>query len=622
MAAGRHNGFLGFLGAIWWGINFVRQALLNVIFFGLLLLLIGVAMKTSHPSAELKSGTILVLHPEGRLVEQYSINPTQRAIAALAGEPAHQVQLRDLLTSIDAAADDSHIRAILLDPGDLQTGPLTFAALRQVGHALDQFRKTGKQVIAWSPSYTQSQYYLAVHANRVLMDPEGSALFTGLSSYQLYFKDLLDKLGVKVHLIRVGKFKSYAEPFILNGPSPAAQQENQSWMGDVWTQWLDSVAKARKLDPGQLTADIVQLPQQVAAANGDLAKMLLNEHLLDGLLTRAQLIAQLQKLGVPGRRGHGFRAIGFRSYLAKVKQAQRRHRSQKSEVAIIVAEGEIISGPQKPGTIGGVETARLIRKAREARQVKAIVLRVNSPGGSVFPAELIRREVQLTRAAGKPVVVSMGNVAASGGYWISMDANQIVAEPNTITGSIGIFGLFFNVPNMLAKIGVHSGGLGTTPWAGAMDVTRPMNPKFSAAIQLVINKGYRNFVGGVAKARHKSFAQIDAIAQGHVWTGRQALKLGLVDKLGGINTAIRLAATDAKLGKNYRVVYRSEPLSRMQRFIVGFSKNAMVGFAGAYGIRLPSWLADLAPRVSNDLLLLQQARPGQVNAFAYCFCGQ
>ncbi|HEN47180.1 MAG TPA: S49 family peptidase, partial [Mizugakiibacter sp.] len=247
---------------------------------------------------------------------------------------------------------------------------------------------------------------------------------------------------------------------------------------------------------------------------------------------------------------------------------------------------------------------------------------VNSPGGSVFPAELMRREVQLTRSAGKPVVVSMGNVAASGGYWISMDANQIVAEPNTITGSIGIFGLFFNVPNMLAKIGVHSGGLGTTPWAGAMDVTRPMNPKFSAAIQLVINRGYRNFVGGVAKARHKSFAQIDAIAQGHVWTGRQALKLGLVDQLGGINTAIRLAATDAKLGKKYRVVYRSEPLSRIQRFIVGFSKNAMVGFAGAYGIRLPSWMADLAPRISNDLLLLQQARPGQVNAFAYCFCGQ
>ena len=614
----QRNGFLGFIRVLWRGINITRQAILNLIFFGLLLIIILAAARRPLP---LQDKTVLVLQPKGQIVEQYSVDPAQRVIAKLSGAPMQQVQLRDLLMVLKHAASDTHISAVLLDTSDLQTGTWTYASLRQVGHALDEFETSGKPVIAWASGYDQGQYYLAMHANRVLLDPAGSVLFTGFDSYQPYFKDLLDKLGVNVHLFRVGEFKSAAEPFLLNGPSPAAQEADGYWLGGLWNQWLDSVAKARKLTPARVKSDIDNMPQGVAAANGDLAKMALREHFVDGLATRAQVVAELRKLSAPEKDGHGFRGIGFSDYLARIQRAAPKL-DNRPEIAVVVAEGDIISGPQKPGSIGGTETARLIREARENKHVKAIVLRVNSPGGAVYPAELIRREVQLARAAGKPVVASMGNVAASGGYWISMDANQIVAEPDTITGSIGIFGLYYNIPDTLAKIGIHTGGVATTPWAGAFDITRPLDPKLGATIQQIIDNGYMQFVGGVAKARGKTFEQINAIAQGRVWTGRQAYARGLVDKLGGINTAIALAAQDARLGKDYRVHYIGEPMSPFERVLMGFGDSALASIAIHHGFTLPPWLASFAPRVAGPLQMLQNAQPGKVNAYAYCFCGR
>ena len=614
----QRNGFLGFIRVLWRGINITRQAILNLIFFGLLLIIILAAARRPLP---LQDKTVLVIEPRGQIVEQYSIDPAQRVLARLSGERMQQVQLRDLLTVLRHAAGDPRISAVLLDTSDLQTGTWTFATLRQLGHAIEQFRASGKPVIAWASGYDQGQYYLAMHANRVLLDPQGGVLFTGLDSYQPYFKDLLDKLGVDVHLFRVGQFKSAAEPFLLNGPSPAAQEADRYWLGGLWNQWLDAVAKARKLSPAQVKSDVDNLPAGVAAAGGDLAKLALDEHFVDALATRAQLIHELRAYAAPGQDGHGFRAVSFGDYLARV-QRERRIDDNRPEIAVVVAEGDIISGPQKPGTIGGAETARLIRQAREDKDVKAIVLRVNSPGGAVYPAELIRREVQLTRAAGKPVVASMGNVAASGGYWISMDADQIVAEPDTITGSIGIFGLYFNIPQTLAKVGIHTGGVTTTPWAGAFDMTRPLDPQVGAAIQQIIDKGYLDFVGGVAKARGKSFDAINAIAQGRVWTGRQAYERGLVDKLGGIDTAIALAAQDARLGKDYQVRYVEPRIKPFDRFLMSLGDSALASIALDHGITVPRWLAAFAPRAAGPLQLLQSARPGKVNVYAYCFCGQ
>ena len=613
----RRNGFWAVLCGIGRGINVVRLVIINAVFFFLLLivlLLIVGGMAGSRASRTVADNSVLVLKPEGQLVEQYSLDPLQRTLARLSGDKPDQVQLRDLVGAIDAAAHDKRISRILLLPGDLHAGG--FAALREVGAALDRFRATGKPVIAWAANLDQGQYYLAAHADRVLLDPQGGLMLTGLANYRLFYKDLLDKLGVDVHLFRVGQFKSAAEPYILDHASPASKEADSFWMGGLWDEYLAEVAKLRKLDPAALRADVDDLPQTIASTQGDLAKLALDEHLIDGTATRAELIAMLHAQGVPAAKdGHGFRAVDLAQYAADLPGDN----LFAPGVTVVVAEGEIAAGKRPPGSIGGESTAALIRAAREDKRTKALVLRVDSPGGEVYAAEQIRREVALTREAGIPVVVSMGDVAASGGYWISMNADRIVAEPNTITGSIGIFGMYYTVPNTLAKLGITSDGVATGPMAGAFDITRPLDPKVGTVIQAIIDKGYRDFVGGVAKARGRSFDAIDAIAQGRVWTGNQALDRGLVDQLGGQGDAVAEAASLAKLGKHYPVRYQQAPLGAFERFMVGFSQSASVELLQSWGVRLPPWFAQLHA-LAPELSLLQDAKAGTPNVYAYCFC--
>ncbi|WP_158756063.1 signal peptide peptidase SppA [Dyella sp. S184] len=614
----RRNGFWVFLCTFGRGINVVRLIILNLVFFSLLfmlLLLLTAGMAGSRMQRTLQNDSVLVIKPQGQLVEQYSIDPLQRAMASLSGDEPKQVQLRDLVRAIDAAANDKRITRILLLPGDLQGGG--FAALREVGAALDRFRAAGKPVIAWAANLDQGQYYLAAHADRLLVDPQGGVMITGLANYRLFYKDLLDKLGVDVHLFRVGEFKSAAEPYILEHASPEAKEADSYWMGGLWDSYLTETAKLRKLDPAALRADIDNLPQTIASTQGDLAQLALNEHLVDGLATTADLVTMMRKEGVPADdKGHTFRQVDLTRYVASIPSDGKLF---APGVAIVVAEGEIASGKQSPGSIGGESTAALIRTAREDRKTKALVLRVNSPGGEVYAAEQIRREVELTREAGIPVVVSMGDVAASGGYWISMNANSIFAEPNTITGSIGIFGMYYSLPNTLAKFGIQSDGVGTGPMAGAFDITRPLDPKVGAVIQAIINKGYRDFVGNVAKARGKNFDAIDAIAQGRVWTGQQALDRGLVDQLGGLGDAVAAAANVAKLGKDYPVRYQEAPLGGFERFLIGLNQSASVQVMQSWGIRLPSWFAQL-PALAPELQLLRNAKAGTPNIYADCLC--
>ena len=614
----RRNGFWAFLCTLGRGINMVRLVILNLVFFSLLLvllLLLTAGMAGSRMQRTLQNDSVLVIKPQGQLVEQYSIDPLQRAMASLSGDEPKQVQLRDLVRAIDAAANDKRITRILLLPGDLQGGG--FAALREVGTALDRFRAAGKPVIVWAANLDQGQYYLAAHADRLLVDPQGGVMITGLANYRLFYKDLLDKLGVDVHLFRVGEFKSAAEPYILEHASPEAKEADSYWMGGLWDSYLTETAKLRKLDPAALRADIDNLPQTIASTQGDLAQLALNEHLVDGLATTAELVTMMRKEGVPAdEKGHSFRQVDLTRYVASIPSDGKLF---APGVAIVVAEGEIASGKQSPGSIGGESTAALIRAAREDRKTKALVLRVNSPGGEVYAAEQIRREVELTREAGIPVVVSMGDVAASGGYWISMNANSIFAEPNTITGSIGIFGMYYSVPNTLAKLGIQSDGIGTGPMAGAFDITRPLDPKVGAVIQAIINKGYRDFVGNVAKARGKNFDAIDAIAQGRVWTGQQALDRGLVDQLGGLGDAVADAASLAKLDKDYPVRYQEAPLGGFERFLIGLNQSASVQVMQSWGIRLPSWLAQL-PALAPELQLLRNAKAGTPNIYADCLC--
>lgn len=523
--------------------------------------------------------------------------------------------MRDLIKVIDAAAKDDRITRILLLPEQLRGGG--FAALREVGAALDRFRAEGKPVVAWAVNLDQSQYYLAAHADRLLVDPQGGVMITGLANYRLFYKDLLDKLGVDVHLFRVGEFKSAAEPFILDHASTESKQADSYWLGGLWDEYLTEVAGMRELDPAVLRDDIDNLPEHIASTQGDLAQLALNQHLIDGVATRAQLIEMMRNEGVPaGSQGRGFRQTEFSDYLTGVSKL-----SDKlgAGVAVVVAEGEIVGGKQGPGVIGGESTAALVRRARESDKTKALVLRVNSPGGEVFAAEQIRREIELTRKAGIPVVVSMGNVAASGGYWISMNANRIFAEPNTITGSIGIFGMYYTVPQTLSKLGISSDGVSTGPMAGAFDITRPLDPKVGAVIQAIIDKGYRDFVGNVAQARGKTFEDTDAIAQGRVWTGRQALDRGLVDQLGGLQEAIADAAARAKLEPGYAVRYVEARGGGLQRFLSGLDESASIHLLRSWGWRLPSWVARL-PEQAPELQLLRHAKPGAPNIYVDCLC--
>jgi protease-4 len=618
MTERRPHGFWAFLCTLGRGIDAIRLVILNLVFFFLLfivLLVVVAGFLGSRAERSIQNDSVLLIQPKGELVEQYSIDPMQRALTQLSGNPPKQIQLRDLVAAIDAAAKDARITRILLKPGELEGGG--FAALREVGAALDRFRAAGKPVIVWAPNYDQGQYYLAAHADRVLADPQGGVMITGLANYRLFYKDLLDKLGVEVHLFRVGQFKSAAEPYILDHASPEAKEADSFWMGGLWDTYVDEVARLRKLDPATLRADIDGLPEKIAGTSGDLGQLSLDEHLVDGLATPAELEAMMRKEGVPpGKKGEGFRQVSLQRYGANLPDLDG---GTDPGVSVVVAEGEISGGKQPQGSVGGDSTAALIRGAREDKRTKARVLRVNSPGGEVYAAEQVRREVALTRAAGIPVIVSMGNVAASGGYWISMNADRIYAEPNTITGSIGIFGLVMTVPGTLDKLGVKNDGVATGPLAGAFDITRPLDPKVGTVIQATIDKGYHDFVGQVAKARGKPYDAIDTIAQGRVWTGRQALERGLVDQLGGLGEAVADAAARAKLGKTYPVRYVEEPLSGFEQFLVNLNQSAMVQVAEAYGVRLPAWMGRI-DTLAPELKLLRTAQAGGPNVYAYCFC--
>ncbi len=601
-----------FFRGLWNALNFTRRLVFNLIFLALLIVFVG-ALFAGRPGVA--SRTALVLDPQGSIVEQYSGDPGQRALSGLSGNQAKEVQLRDLLRVIDAAAKDARIERLVLVPDEI--GGAGLSTLRELGAALDRFKTSGKEVIAVSGGMGQSQYFLAAHANRILLDPEGSVLLEGFANYRSYFKDALDKLGVQVHLIKVGTFKSAAEPYILNQASDASKEADSYWMGGLWQEYLAEIASLRKIDAATISDDIAHYDERVAAHSGDLAQLALDQKLVDQLATRAEARAVLRAQGA-AEGSDGFRQIDYRKYLATLGIDGLP--GMGPHVAVIVAEGEIVGGEQAPGMIGGKSTAQLVRAAREDDNVKAIVLRVNSPGGDANASELIRRELAQAREAGKPVVVSMGDVAASGGYWISMDSDEIWAQPTTITGSIGIFGLFVTVPDTLAKLGIHVDGVGTTPLAGSLDIRRPLSPQLESILNSVIKRGYNEFIGKVAKARGKTPEQIDAIAQGRVWDGSQAKERGLVDKLGGLDDAIAAAASRAKLGKDYQVRYVEREMSAWERLALSFGNSeALVRVARWAGFTLPQGMFGSA-EVRQVAGVVESLRGKRYGAFAHCFC--
>ncbi len=627
----RRGPIAAFFVGLWDVMNFTRRLILNFLFFGLLFLILVlflVAVGRGNGVKPTLERTTLVIAPEGKLVEQYSTDPAMRALAKAFGDKgAEEIQLRDLVRAIDAAKDDKNIERVLLRVDQLQ--PSGYASMREVAAALVRLRASGKQIVSFGENLQQSQYLLAAQANEVYIDPMGSMMLEGLGRYRQYYRQgLQDKLGVDVHLFRVGEFKSAAEPYILDAASKESKEADLFWMNDIWQRYLADIAKARKLTPEQLASGIDTLPEGIAAAGGDLAKFALQQKLVDGLKTQEEVETLLTERGVADEDSdNGFRSVSLAGYLAQVDARNLKIADERPQVAVVVAAGEITDGEQPPGTIGGKSTSALLREARDDEDVKAVVLRVDSPGGGVYPSEEIRREVAALKAAGKPVVVSMGDLAASGGYWISMNADRIYADPSTITGSIGIFGLIPNITRTLDKVGVHTDGVGTTRFAGAFDISRPLDPAVGQVIQSVIDKGYADFTGKVAAARNKSVEEIDAIARGRVWSGAQAKERGLVDELGGFDAAVTDAAARAKLGKPeaYRVRYIEKMGSPFPQFLGSFAGTRLgaawlhdSSFARALLLKtMPETAAQL--HFVEDSINNRNGAP--VKSLVYCFCG-
>lgn len=550
----------------WSALDTSRRFVLNVLFLIIVVvLLFAIFGGGARPLGE---KTMLVLNLEGKLVEQGSIGGRAALVSNLSGgELRRYVQLRDVLRALDTAAKDPQIGGAVLVLDDMEGGGQ--AMLREIGAAVDRFRASGKKVVAWGSNFNQRQYQIAAHADEVYMHPMGAVVLDGFGRYRNYYRDALDKLGVTVNVLRVGTYKSFAEPFVANAPSEAAAEAENYLNQDLWQRYMDEVEKARKLPEGAIAKGIEELPARVQALGGNLARLALEAKLVDGLKTRDEIRELLTERGAPDAEGKSFRQVGLPDYVARLSQPL-----TGDAVGVVMAVGEIGDGVAGPGSIGGLSTSNLIRMAREDKDIKAIVLRVDSPGGSAFGSELIRRELELTRKAGKPVVVSMGNVAASGGYWISMAADEVIADPSTVTGSIGVFALFPTFDKVTDKLGIHTAGQPTTWLGDAGNPLRPMDPRFGALIQSAIGHVYKEFTVKAAQARKTTPEKIDAVAQGRVWTGAQAQERGLVDTLGGFGDAVRSATRRAKLGGEPRIVYIERETSKIDRLLEFFGASA------------------------------------------------
>ena len=581
----------------WWLLDFSRRALLNL----LLLLLLGAlaySLLRSGPLA-LQPKTALVLDLGGRISEQRAGSGRNAALKRIQGQDDDQNRLRDVLAVLDAAAKDPAIsHALLLTDGLAGAGLPT---LREVAGALERFKAAGKPVIAWGSSFDQRGYYLAAHASELWLHPMGSVSVEGYGRLRSYYKDLLDRVGVTANVVRAGKFKNAAETFTANGPSPETLESDAVLYKTLWASWTGGVEKARKQPAGSVMQAIDSLPGSLEATGGDLAKWALQRKWVDALKTRDEMRAALIARGEKADgKDMTFRQVHWTDYLARIKPA-----SGGDALGVVVAEGGISDGRAGPGSIGGLSTAELIRQAREDDKIKALVLRVNSPGGSVFGSELVRRELELTRQAGKPVVVSMGDVAASGGYWISMAADEVIADEATITGSIGVVALLPTAGGTFDKLGLHTAGQSTT-WLGtAVDVRRGIEPRYLQLLQSAVDHIYRDFTTRAAAARKTTPEKIDAVAQGRVWAGKDALALGLVDRLGNLGDALKAAATRAKLAEGYRVEYVETPPGRLDRWLQQF---------GLAGIFTPDDAAQVLPQALSALASATLGLPQQAGA--------
>lgn len=591
----------------------------KVLHLGLLLLLFGLILVAASPPLPLIPKTAaLLIEPQGELVEQSTGGPLDRVLAEASGQKEFEVRLRDVVEAIDHAKDDARIKVIVLNLDGLTGGGI--AKLEEVAAALREFRTSGKQVIAMGQSFDQQQYYLAAHADQIYLDPHGMILIDGFAYYGQYFKDAIDKLGVSVNVFKAGKYKAAVEPFIRQDMSPEAREANQQWLKSLWSTYQSVVTEARGLEANSLTEYAEQLLPALQATKGDMAQLAVERRLVTELKTREQVIEQLRLQVGEDEDDHTYNKVSFEDYLAAERAEHPLENRGSNKVGIVVAAGEIVDGERTAGTVGGDSMAELLRQARYDDDVKAVVLRIDSPGGSVMASEVIRREVAALKQAGKPVVASMSSTAASGGYYIAMDADEIWANPATITGSIGVFGIVPTFERTLGKLGINTDGLGTTSLAGALRSDRAMSDTAKNVYQLTVEHEYTQFVDHVAQSRNQSFEAIDAIAQGRVWAAGDAKQRGLVDQLGLLDDAVKAAAQRAQLGDTYSQEYLDVDLSWRQMLAQQVSAvSGKLTSALAPELRLLTTLRQQLSPLEKEAQRLQRFATTR-NTYYYCAC--
>ncbi|WP_438469018.1 signal peptide peptidase SppA [Vibrio vulnificus] len=596
---------------IWKAITFVRLALTNLIFLLSVALVYFIYFYGHDTQPQVEQPSALVLNLSGPIVEQsLYINPMDSFAGSLFGEeiPKENV-LFDVVDTIRYAKDDEKITGLVLSLRDMPETNLT--KLRYIAKALNEFKASGKPIYAIGSFYNQSQYYLASYADKIYLAPDGGVMLKGYSAFNLYYKTLLEKLDVTTHVFRVGTYKSAIEPFVRDDMSPAAKESATRWLTQLWGAFVDDVANNRKIDPKTLNPSMEEFLSQLKSVNGDLAALSIKLGLVDELATRQQLRTQLaEKFGASG--DDSYKAISYYDYRATMRD---NFDVNADDIAIVVASGTIMDGQQPRGTVGGDTVAGLLRQARNDDKVKAVVLRVDSPGGSAFASEVIRNEVQALKDAGKPIVVSMSSLAASGGYWISMSADKIIAQPTTLTGSIGIFSVITTFEKGFNKLGIYTDGVGTSPFSGE-GISTGLSKGASQAFQMGIEHGYQRFISLVGNNRDLSLDAVDKVAQGRVWTGYDALQHGLVDQIGDFDDAVAEAAKMAQL-ENYNLYWVEEPLSPTEQFIQEFMKQVKISMGADIQSILPPSLQPVAQQMEQHASLLQNFNDPK-GYYAFC----
>ncbi|EGQ8064158.1 signal peptide peptidase SppA [Vibrio parahaemolyticus] len=596
---------------IWKSITFIRLALANLIFLLMIAVFYFAFTYTGEGRPVIEKESALVMNLSGPIVEQRRyVNPMDSVAGSLLGnEMPRENVLFDIVDTIRYAKDDAKVSGLVLALRDLPETNLT--KLRYIAKALNEFKASGKPVYAVGDFYNQSQYYLASYADKVYMAPDGGVLIKGYSAYSMYYKTLLEKLDVSTHVFRVGTYKSAIEPFIRDDMSDAAKESATRWVTQLWSAFVDDVTTNRNINAKVLNPTMEELLTEMKSVDGDLAQLAVKMGLVDELATRQDIRTLFAKeFGSDGK--DSYNAISYYDYLATIRPD---YTLANHDIAVVVASGAIMDGQQPRGTVGGDTVASLLRQARNDEKVKAVVLRVDSPGGSAFASEVIRNEVEALKKAGKPVVVSMSSLAASGGYWISMSADKIVAQPTTLTGSIGIFSVITTFEKGFSKLGINTDGVGTSPFSGD-GITTGLSEGASQAFQLGIEHGYKRFISLVGSNRDMTVEEVDKVAQGRVWTGQDALSFGLVDQMGDFDDAVELAAKLANV-TDYGIYWVEEPLSPTELFLQEFMNQVKVSLGVDATSLLPKSLQPVAQQFEQDASLLQSFNDPK-GQYAFC----